>query len=405
LITAPRAAVVSKGVAMVRVSTARRPSLKLLAVLITIATSLLIVPSPAHASVPCGTVVVADLTLTGDMVCPGVDALIVGADGVTIDLGGHQVVNTGGGTVSGVKSLGFDGVTVRNGTITDFYRNIHLEEAHSAVLEDIRMSGGGGWGVYSIDSDDLSVQNVRVSDVPDAGILVDGGDGAILRDVTARNTGWGIFIIDSLASRVERSHLSENYYGVYVYLGRGNVIADSTFRNNSTAGVASEFATKTEVHDSRLETNGIGLHYFGTSTGGRIEGNRIARNGIGVKIGFIEPFTEYPADGVYVVDNVIASSAASGIVVDQTVVTGFPHRIDGNHVIRNGNSPGTVVDSLGNPLDDGIHVIAPPGAAELIGNRTIRNADFGIYADVAADLGGNAGVANGNPAQCFGVIC
>ena len=339
------------------------------------------------------------------MVCPGVDALIVGADGVTIDLGGHQIVNTDGGIVSGVKSLAFDGVTIRNGTITDFYRNIRLEDAHAAVLEDIRMSGGGGWGVYSIDSDDLSVSNVHVSDVPDAGILVDGGDGAILRDVTARNTGWGIFIIDSLASMVEGSHLSENFYGVYVYLGHGNVIADSTFRNNSTAGVASEFATKTEVHNSRLETNGIGLHYFGTSTGGRIEGNRIARNGIGVKIGFIEPFTEYPADGVYVVDNVIANSAASGIVVDQTMVTGFPHRIDGNRVFRNGHAPAGLVDSLGNALDDGIYVVAPAGAAELAGNKAIRNADYGIYADVALDLGGNSGFANGNPAQCFGVAC
>jgi parallel beta-helix repeat protein len=398
-------AVVWKGVAMVGVSTAGRPSLKLLVVLMTIATYLLTVPTPAHASVPCGTVVVADLTLTGDMVCPGTDALILGADGVTIDLGGHQIVNTGGGVVSGVKSLGFEGVTVRNGTITDFYRNIHLEDAHSAVLEDLRMSGGGGWGVYAIDSDDLNARNVRVSDVPDAGVLVQGGDGAVLQRISARRTGWGIFLIDSFASRVEQADLRGNHYGVYVYLGHGNVIANATIRGNLTAGVASEFATKTEVWRSRIDSNPIGLHFFGTSSGGRIEGNQITRNGIGVQIGTIGWFTEYPADGVFVIGNAVASNAGSGIVIDQTLVTGFAHRIDGNRVFRNGHAPAGRVDSLGNALDDGIHVVAPAGAADLADNKAIRNADYGIYVAVAADLGGNSGIANGNPAQCFGVVC
>jgi len=382
-----------------------RRRLNLVVVIGMVAALLAVTAAPVGASVPCGTVVVADLTLTGDMVCPGVDALIVGADGVTIDLGGHEIVNTGGGIVSGVKSLGFDGVTVRDGAITGFYRNVHLEDAHSTSIEDLAVSGGGGWGIYALDSDSLMVDRARISNVPDAGILVTGGDGAILRQVRAQGTGWGIFIIDSLASTVVQSHLSDNFYGVYVYLGHGNVIADSTFRHNSTAGVASEFATKTEVHDSRLESNGIGLHYFGTSSGGRIEGNWIARNGIGVRIGFIVPPTEYAPDGVHVVDNVIAGNAGSGVLVDQTVVTGFAHRVDGNQVLRNGHSPGSLVDSLGNPLDDGIHVVAPLGAVELVDNRAIRNADFGIYADAAADLGGNVAFANGNPAQCSGVIC
>ncbi len=50
--------------------------------------------APAFANPPCGLVVTVNLTLAADMVCPGT-ALTVAADGVTVDLNGHQVSGSG----------------------------------------------------------------------------------------------------------------------------------------------------------------------------------------------------------------------------------------------------------------------------------------------------------------------
>ena len=47
------------------------------------------------AHVTCGDVITQDTTLDSDLIdCPG-DGLVIGADGVTLDLGGHTVDGTG----------------------------------------------------------------------------------------------------------------------------------------------------------------------------------------------------------------------------------------------------------------------------------------------------------------------
>ena len=53
---------------------------------------------PASAShVNCGDVITQDTTLDSDLLnCPG-DGLVIGADGVTVDLAGHTIDGTGGG--------------------------------------------------------------------------------------------------------------------------------------------------------------------------------------------------------------------------------------------------------------------------------------------------------------------
>src|SRR5687767_4830579 len=90
--------------------------------------SLLAVPSaPATAAVvTCGTVVTTDLTLTSDLgPCTG-DALIAGADDITIDLGGYTISGTGTG--AGVRVAQRSGVTVTKGTIQGFHTGVQLDE-------------------------------------------------------------------------------------------------------------------------------------------------------------------------------------------------------------------------------------------------------------------------------------
>jgi len=74
----------------------------------------------------CGAVVTQDTTLTSDLLdCPG-NGLVIGADGITVDLNGHtisgQIISGGSPDQVGIENRGHDDVTIRNGTVTFFAR-------------------------------------------------------------------------------------------------------------------------------------------------------------------------------------------------------------------------------------------------------------------------------------------
>jgi hypothetical protein len=51
--------------------------------------------APAAAShVACGDTLTVDTRLDSDLACPG-DGLVIAADGVTLDLGGHTITGSG----------------------------------------------------------------------------------------------------------------------------------------------------------------------------------------------------------------------------------------------------------------------------------------------------------------------
>ena len=84
--------------------------------------------APAYAShVGCGSLITTDTTLDSDVgPCAG-DGLIVAADDVALDLGGHTV--SGAGTGAGVRVARHTGVEVTGGTIEGFHTGLVLDEA------------------------------------------------------------------------------------------------------------------------------------------------------------------------------------------------------------------------------------------------------------------------------------
>ena len=67
----------------------------------------------------CGQTVRHDVTLRGDLgPCPG-DGLVVGADGITIDLGGHAIISASGAH-TGIDTTGHRRITVRHGALRSF---------------------------------------------------------------------------------------------------------------------------------------------------------------------------------------------------------------------------------------------------------------------------------------------
>src|SRR2546425_13075034 len=70
--------------------------------------------------VECGDLITQDTTLDSDLIdCPG-DGIVIGADDITLDLGGHTVEGSGSSIVGIANGNlygepeGHDGVTIRN---------------------------------------------------------------------------------------------------------------------------------------------------------------------------------------------------------------------------------------------------------------------------------------------------
>ena len=103
-----------------------------------------------------GAVLTTDTTLTADLVdCAG-DGLVVGADGVTLDLNAHVV---GGDSVedpsdTGIRVCGYDGVRVTHGTVQGFYRG---------VVFDASTSGTGVWATSAVPASGSSEPPTRPS--------------------------------------------------------------------------------------------------------------------------------------------------------------------------------------------------------------------------------------------------
>jgi len=69
----------------------------------------------------CGQTITQSTTLTADLGPCSNNGIVIGADGITLDLGGHRIFGTTAtGDRAGVLVQGRQGVTVRNGTVNDF---------------------------------------------------------------------------------------------------------------------------------------------------------------------------------------------------------------------------------------------------------------------------------------------
>jgi hypothetical protein len=109
---------------------------------------------PAQAQpLRCGDTVTQDTTLTNDLLdCPS-DGLVIGAGGITVDLGGHTVAapDTLTGDPNGVgidNRAGHDGVTIRNGTVNYFRRGgVHLVRVDDSQVLDLEMFLPGEFGI------------------------------------------------------------------------------------------------------------------------------------------------------------------------------------------------------------------------------------------------------------------
>jgi parallel beta-helix repeat protein len=270
--------------------------------------------APAMAAVvTCGTVVTASITLTSDLgPCPG-DALIAGADNITIDLGGYTISGTGAdtntadtNTGAGVRVAQRTGVTVTNGTILGFHTGVVLDEATNSKVSKLVLR-----------------DNIR-------GVNVAGSNGSLVEKNTILNSGLDAIRLGlSDNNIISKNTLSGNVFGIGVADGStGNLVEKNVIRG----------------------TRGFGIAVFSDSDSNRIEKNDVQRTlqGDGINVSIDSSLT-------LIFKNVANLNGDDGIDTDnpRTTITGNIANNNGDlgieAVVGTTDGGGNLASGNGNP--------------------------------------------------------
>lgn len=162
---------------------------------------------------------------------------MIRADGVTLDLNGHTIFGLGSTVVlhqsAGVKVDGASNVTVKNGTVRDFFHGVHVQNgSHNKVV-----------GMQSIDNttgNGIVLQNVADSQVMRNTVINSGGFGGIsvfdgrntdqLDDLPSARNSIAHNVVDQADNRITT-------VGISLENGPGHKVTHNTVTNSSGDGI------------------------------------------------------------------------------------------------------------------------------------------------------------------------
>ncbi|HUR23601.1 MAG TPA: right-handed parallel beta-helix repeat-containing protein [Acidimicrobiales bacterium] len=236
----------------------------------------------AQVTPVCGQTITQSTTLTADLgPCPNY-GLIIGADGIVLDLGGHRIFGTANfNDQAGVYMLGRTGVRVQNGTISDFDAGVVIEGGSRNTVASItairnigRQSGGistrFGEGIAIESSNYNQILDNRVEDNgPFAGIgvysLVDSDHPRTTSGPSTNNVIASNDVLNNVVGRDGFTGATDN---------------DGIRIENTYAGTAFVMASN-QILDNTVNGNGLdGIAIFARSPGNVIRGNTSNNNGL-----------------------------------------------------------------------------------------------------------------------------
>jgi hypothetical protein len=215
--------------------------------------------------------------------CPG-DGLVIGANGVTLDLNGNMIRGTGGGT--GVTiSPGVSGAVVRGGRVARFGTGVLATSTTgtTVVFVEVRNNQTGlhlvgssntvdsvtaelnGTGIVVL-GDDATITRSRAVKGGGDGIRVMGAGAWVERNVVQRNTGIGLQV-DGTGALVERNPIASNGSNGLVVSGTGHTVSRNTLKLNGGNGIATGATGSTFDRNTTDRNGGTGI-VDSTSGGG-----------------------------------------------------------------------------------------------------------------------------------------
>jgi parallel beta-helix repeat protein len=353
----------------------------------------------ANKQPTCGATITTDTTLDTDLVnCPN-NGVVIGADDITLDLNGHTISGDGEAFEQcprrefcdfGVLNVGHDGVTVKKGSVRDFFNaGVLIGDVRDNRVLDVSSKGNGFFGFVVSESSRSLIRDSSGS-----------------RNPAPDGDGLGIFASHDI--RVVDSSFKHNAQpGIHIAFGSTDNLIEGNLISDSGPGISIEKADRNRVRRNRFVRNGAGVI---VAPGSRnvIARNHFSRDGDGIAIekgrhNVVKRnvVVDAQGDGIYLgldappiggVDNVVRRNAVRGSGDD-----GFDVRRKDNHSVLKRNL------AVGSG-DDGFDVESR--STTLAKNTATRNDDLGIAVRRGAiDGGGNRASRNGDARQCVNVKC
>ncbi|HET9050879.1 MAG TPA: right-handed parallel beta-helix repeat-containing protein [Candidatus Dormibacteraeota bacterium] len=340
-------------------------------------------PPVSKKTANCGMTVTQNLTLADDIgPCPG-DGLVIGADGVHVNLNGHTIGGTysHAGTSVGVRATGRQKVKISNGTITGFDAGVALISGSGNTVTGLTVANNQGnantfnsiFGdgvVMFFSSGNIVAGNVVANNGPFDGIgmMGQGSDNNLVQNNVVKDTtnfnrpfnpGLGVGIITNPFLGFDRPRqVSLN----------ANQIVGNTVTGNGSGGISTISNVGGVVRSNLVERNGLQSPF----------GRTVPGNGIGVtNARFANPNTNEIIELNQVFEN-----GSSGIQV----------RSQGNRIldnVANGNG-GRFAGAFFFDLDGS--TFGPSGASLLCGTNVWSGNAWGSgeYNPPCASAGGRA---------------
>jgi len=303
-----------------------------------------------------GTEITEDLTLDGDIRCGAGPAIIVAADNLTLDLGGHSVTGEPAATDRGPGILlrRVSGATIRNGTVRHFDAGVVIDGGSGNVLENLTVE------------DNVGYPDGELGD----GIVINESQGNhIRRNVVRRN---GPFSGISLGPRAQRNDIRDNTVADHdmSHLGDSgaggqdmgirvegpeanhNSIVGNTVTGSGGDGIV-VLATCDDM-DAEPPCVGTPPNERNDIVGNTANDNGRSGRGSGIRL-FSMPLPMPPVHNV-VRDNVADDNAWYGIAIDGLPLGSPGNTAIGNRAHRNGEfdgSDGTLMPPCGRNVWDG----------------------------------------------------
>jgi len=319
-----------------------------------IAALLLVLTAAEAQALVCGKEIKKDVKLKADLMnCPG-HGLVIGADGITVDLNGHRIDGVGAVDSSGIingSPFSWDDVVIkgkRGSRITGFSRGVTIFGADGGAIRGIRVKNADAQGIYLNTSEQIRVRDNRVVASETYGISISNAANNKIRDNTIVGPATSAFTTAGMT--------------VSGSLSQGNLLQGNEVRGGAAGGDGTlifGIAQNTRVvKNSFTGASGNGIQVYDGSDGTVVRANLARRNGF---------------DGIRVLD---------------TAGTGT--RLIDNRAHRNGSDGIEVNDSF----------------VQVGDNVARNNSAWGIIAtNFVTNLGGNRAAGNGQPGQCLGVPC
>ena len=363
--------------------------------------------APIGASLRCGDVLTTSTTLQHDLVdCPS-NGLVIGADGITLNLNGHVVAGDGASSPQclertcdvGIDNTGgYDGLTIERGSITGFDFGVSADQARHLSLTRLQVTRNRLSGAILSNVEKGRVERTTITrnglTTDFAGLSVFGSTGlTIERNEISDSGDVGLFIMDGSSRNVIRNNrIDRNPEDGILLNGDDNLVTGNVLSKDG-GGVAlggnRNRVTRNKVLDVLPCAEGCRALGVEEGSANVLSRNVVRRSPTGISVEAYGPLTARTV----VEGNLVEDSVRDGISVDvaQPGGTVSGTSVKGNKVRRSG--------------DDGIDVGRAP-AATLTRNRSSDNRDLGIEAAAGVgDGGGNRASGNGNSLQCTNVRC